>query len=813
MKNILLALALVSASSHALAQSAFTGTYTFTGTTGTNNPFAYNGTDIANLTESALSRSNLSVSSSSGNFRSSGFALDLVTNSLTGSYDATKFFQFSLTADSGFTLSMSNITFGLGRSGTGPRSWAWASSVDNFAAFTGNYSSLGASGYFSTNVSATNPAGALYFLTDQSGTAGTNVVLDLSGASFQNLTSITFRLYGWNSESTAGTAGLQGPMSFSGSLLNTNPVSGGTYWSAVAGGGGSGTWTSAGTTWATNTGGAGAGQAQSSSTLIFADTAGTVTVSGGVTASNGMTFQTTGYNVQSGSITLAGTTPANNALTADAGITATISSELAGTTGMTKAGAGTLILSGSNSFTGNAVISGGTLQITNDSVLGNTANDLLNNATLKTTASVALDAGRDVSGNGTFDIANGTTLTVNGGISNTATTLANTGTLSVQGAARNLGSITLNAAGTINAGGTINATGLTAPGVSNGTATINPDIVFSSGTKTINVASGGNLELNGALSGASFLAKTGSGTLTINGANTVQTRIGAAGASPTAGGTVILGSAASGGSGQIQLNSGTLTGASTLVLTNGLSIGGQTNGAALLAGSNLEFQGQSTVFKGSGTTGPVVLNVSNTTTFSGGFGAASGAGTGTGITIGGSGEVVISGVSSALLETITLTDSVKLTLNNSIGGGLNVGANNVLGGNGTVLGSLSFAAGAKFVFNLTQPLIVNGPAVTFDDFGIEDLVGFDNTVANGTYKIIDGLATINTNNLSNLGAVNAFDLGGGKYAYFTIGSLEVNVVPEPSTYALLTLSALGLAGHLVRRRRQAIGHALKKTSA
>lgn len=808
MKKFLLPILTLAVASSAFAQSAFTGTYTFTSTTGTNNPFAYNGTDIANLTESALSRSNLPVSSSSGNFRSTGFALDAVVGSLTGSYDSTKFFQFSLTADSGFTLNMSNISFGLGRSGTGPRSWAWASSVDNFAAFTGNYSSLGASGLFSTNVSATNPAGAIFFTTDSSATTGTNIVLDLSGASFQSLTSVTFRLYGWNAEGTAGTGGLQGPMSFSGSLLNTNPVTGGAYWAADPAGGGSGTWTSGGTTWATNTGGAGAGQTQGSSTLIFANTAGTVTVSGGVTVSNGMTFQTSGYSVQGSTITLAGTSAANNAITADTGVTTTISSELAGTTGVTKGGAGTLVLSGSNSFTGNVVISGGTLQITNDAVLGNTANDLANNGTLKTTTSVALDAGRDVSGSGTYDIANGTTLTVNGNINNTATTLASTGTLDLQsGTTRSLGSITLNAAGTINAVGAINASGLTAPGVTSGTATINPDIVFTANDKTLNVGAGGTVDLNGALSnggGTGRIAKTGAGTLILSAANTMGgVRVGAAGAAPTEGGTVVLENSVVGTQAQaIQLNTGTLSAASSLVFTNGLSIGGRTNGAAVLAGSNMEFQGQSAFFRGTGTSGELILDVNNTTTFSGGFNFTSGGGSATGITIGGSGEVVISGVSSALLDTITLTDSVKLTLTSSIGGGLNVGANNVLAGNGSVLGSLSFAAGAKFVFDLTQPLTVNGPAVTFDDFGIEDLIGLDNTVANGTYTIINGLATINTNNLSNFGAANAYDLGSGKSAYFTVGSLEVNVVPEPSTYALLALSALGLAGHVIRGRRR-----------
>lgn len=364
-----------------------------------------------------------------------------------------------------------------------------------------------------------------------------------------------------------------------------------------------------------------------------------------------------------------------------------------------------------------------------------------------------------------------------------------------------MGALTLTTGATLDASGAVALTTLTASGVTNGSATINPDLAFTTGVKTLSVGDGGNLSLNGAVSGATTLAKTGTGTLSINAANSVQVRVGASGATPTAGGTVVLGSAASTGSGQIQLNAGTLQAATAIVATNGVSIGGRTNGAAVLAGSNMEFQGQSVFFRGTGTSGELVLNVNNSTTFSGGFGLTTGTGgTATGVTIGGSGEVFITGASSALVDTITLTDTVKLTLNNTIGGGLNIGASNVLAGNGTVLGSLSLASGAKFVFSLTETLTVQGPSVSFGGFGVTDLIGLSSSTPNGVYTIFGGLATINTNNLLNFGAGNSYDLGAGKSAYFTEGSLQLNVVPEPSTYALLALSALGLAGHVIRRR-------------
>ncbi len=75
-------------------------------------------------------------------------------------------------------------------------------------------------------------------------------------------------------------------------------------------------------------------------------------------------------------------------------------------------------------------------------------------------------------------------------------------------------------------------------------------------------------------------------------------------------------------------------------------------------------------------------------------------------------------------------------------------------------------------------------------------------MADGAYTLIDGSAFIDLSGLENLGEENAFDLGNGKQAYFSTGSLVVNVVPEPSTYALLALAADALGAHVMRRRRR-----------
>lgn len=76
---------------------------------------------------------------------------------------------------------------------------------------------------------------------------------------------------------------------------------------------------------------------------------------------------------------------------------------------------------------------------------------------------------------------------------------------------------------------------------------------------------------------------------------------------------------------------------------------------------------------------------------------------------------------------------------------------------------------------------------------------------NGSYTLIDGLATVSTMNLSNLGFVNRVDLGECRSAYFETGSLVLQVVPEPSAFALAGLG-IAAAGWTAWRRRVNCGH-------
>jgi autotransporter-associated beta strand protein len=187
----------------------------------------------------------------------------------------------------------------------------------------------------------------------------------------------------------------------------------------TAGAGGTGTWDSStvnrfsdstGTTflrWVDSA-------ANNSHTAVFGGIAGTVSVAAsGVTAS-GLDFQTTGYEVNSNTITLTGTTPTINTASS---VVASVGSVIAGTSGLTKTGTGSLTLSGTNTYTGATNVSQGTLNLAGG-VIGNSA--------------VTVASGSTLTGSGSAALAN--TVTVNGTLTGEgnygATTIAATGILS-----------------------------------------------------------------------------------------------------------------------------------------------------------------------------------------------------------------------------------------------------------------------------------------------------------------------------------------------------------------------------------------------
>ncbi|MEI7900524.1 MAG: autotransporter-associated beta strand repeat-containing protein, partial [bacterium] len=93
---------------------------------------------------------------------------------------------------------------------------------------------------------------------------------------------------------------------------------------------------------------------------IFEGDVGTVSIAAAGATAHNLTFTTSGYLIQSNSLTLNGTAPT---ISLGTGISGTISSIIAGSAGLIKSGAGTLTLSGVNTYSGGTTVSAGTLSI------------------------------------------------------------------------------------------------------------------------------------------------------------------------------------------------------------------------------------------------------------------------------------------------------------------------------------------------------------------------------------------------------------------------------------------------------------------
>jgi hypothetical protein len=186
------------------------GNYTFPSSStygnGLATSLAYTTPALTGITASSLTKNGFNSTASSNGFRGDQWPTNLQPGSttnvdnFTGPIDLNKYIEFTLTAVIGQSFSNPKVLFTLARSATGPRQWAWRSSLDNFASnITINV--LGA------NVTANN---GVMTVTDANTT--------YSGNAFQltqnNLTTVTFRLYGFNSELSTGTGGLQTTLEF-----------------------------------------------------------------------------------------------------------------------------------------------------------------------------------------------------------------------------------------------------------------------------------------------------------------------------------------------------------------------------------------------------------------------------------------------------------------------------------------------------------------------------------------------------------------------------------------------------------------------
>jgi autotransporter-associated beta strand protein len=180
----------------------------------------------------------------------------------------------------------------------------------------------------------------------------------------------------------------------------------------------------------------------------------------------------------------------------------------------------------------------------------------------------------------------------------------------------------------------------------------------------------------------------------------------------------------------------------------------------------------------------------------------------------GSGSLTLSAANTYTQGT-TVSEGLLLVNGSLATGTVSILSAAILGGSGTIGSSIVYDSGANFAFDPLSILTVNGAAVSFGGFGVNNLTGLDSNTAEGTYTLMSGSTVFDLANVSNVGASNAYSLGDGKTAYLQTASgpnsFMVVVVPEPT---VLTAAACGgLIALLMARRGRPRRRATDKNAA
>ncbi len=437
---------------------------------------------------------------------------------------------------------------------------------------------------------------------------------------------------------------------------------------------------------------------------------------------------------------------------------------IAGSTALTKSGAGTLTITTTNSFTGTTTVNGGTLALTNNGTLSTAAAITINGGTL--------DMGSQNATNNQGN-NNGISFGVNGGYLN------GTGTNTIVGTSG--AAIALQVA-------------------ANGNAVVNENIAVTnlanSGYEALaSVVSGASLTVNGSVKGPQnwTLWLQGGGSLTLNNTNPSYYAINVW----NTGGTIISTNFATLGTGGF--------------VTLGQVVG---NGPATFI-----YAGPATtnaILFNSGDLTPTILNngsgavTFNRSTFYSPYGSQSSATPQT-LTLGGSGDITITGVIQDATANTFLTALVKTNVNTltlsgnntysgvtTVSGGTllvngSIGTNSVtvvnsgsvLGGSGTIGGNVIFGSGSLATNNQGSPLTITG-SLTLNNNTLK--VATPSALGAGDYTLITYNPTGSSGSFNSTPVISGAGLAANTTGTIIAGGglvkLHVVLNTQPTTLAL-----------------------------
>lgn len=507
-----------------------------------------------------------------------------------------------------------------------------------------------------------------------------------------------------------------------------------------------------------------------------------------------------------GILSLTGSTPT---ITVASGLTATIASQITGSSGFTKAGAGTLILSSTaNAYTGATAVSAGTLQLASGNVIPDTSA-----LTVASGATFDLNWGNNeavgsIAGAGTINFR-GNTFTFGG--DNTSTTFS--GTLTDNGA---YGTLVKQGTGKTVLSGSNSYSGLTT--INAGTLVAANSNALGSSTYGNVIASGAALQLQGGITlteGSFSLSGTGAdgtgalrnvsgdntlnATLNFGGSTTVSSASGnfvlsgqvdlGSGNTVTVsgGGSTTFSGAINNSGGFTKVDSGTLTfsGSSANSFSGALAINAGTVVLAKSAGANAVAGSAITIGDGTGAVGSAILSLASSNQI------ADYAPT---LTIKSDGKFAVNNFSESI-NTLAGTGIIDLGSSGYLGVGVNSGSSTFGGsiaGTGTLAklgsGTLTFDSSLSFSGTLLLSggtLALNGNTLTLGTLHItgNTVIDFGNSSAsllNVTSFIIDSGATLSVTGWAN--AVDYF------YAQNWAGSVH-------DTSSIAPVNQVGFSGY------------------